>query len=106
MKPGVIVLGVFLAFSLTLTPPALAQRGFTVTRVPTNQNRIAISWKVQSATPIGDVFIIPQFRVQRTLDLKAWSPFSDLLSGSLGQTLSLVDSNSTFGAYRVESVIS
>src|SRR5262249_31819893 len=85
---------------------ALAQRAFTVTIFPTNQNRIALSWKVQSATPIGDLFIFPQFRVQRTFDLKNWTPVSDLLSGSLGQILSLTDSNSPLGIYRVESVIS
>jgi hypothetical protein len=107
-SPTAWVFGVVVVFGyvLGLIPSALAQRAFSVAIAPTNQNRVALSWKVQSATPIGDLFIIPQFRVQRTFDLKNWTSVSDLLSGSLGQILSLTDSNSTRGIYRIESVIS
>jgi len=104
-----LVFGIVLGFGIGcfgLLPRANAQRAFSVAITPTNQNRIAISWKAQSATPIGDLVILPQFRVHRTLDFKTWIPVSGLLSGSLGQTMSLSDSNSNIGIYRVESVIS
>ena len=77
---------------------ANAQRNFKVSLVSTNQNGIAITWKAQSATPVGDLFIIPQFRVERSADLKIWAPISGLLTGSLNQTMSLVIPIQTAGA--------
>src|SRR5262252_7482898 len=90
---------------LGLTPSTQAQRNFTVTVAPTNQNRVVISWKAQSATPVGDLVVVPQFVVHRSQDLNTWTPISGMLSGTLNQTLSLVDSNTSAVFYRVQSVI-
>src|SRR2546428_11961650 len=80
-----------------LVPEAKAQRSFTLTLTPTNQNGLVISWTARSATPAGDLVLVPQFRVERSPDLKAWTPISAKLSASPGQVLSLVDSNSSQG---------
>src|SRR5439155_1171700 len=68
---------------IAFIPNARAQRNFTLTMAPTNQAAVVISWKAQSATPTNDFLIVPQFRVERSLDLKNWIPVSAKLSGSL-----------------------
>ena len=37
-----------------------AQRNFSLTVVSTNQSAIVISWRAQSATPIGDLELVPE----------------------------------------------
>lgn len=41
---------------------AHAQRSFTLTVAPTNQNGVVVKWPAQSATPVGDLPIVPQFQ--------------------------------------------
>ena len=97
----------FLLFVLLIcsVSKAYSQRNFSVTISRTDQNNIQLTWTAQSATPIGDVFIIPQFEAQRSSDLTHWIPISGILSGSLHQILSVADSNSTSSFYRVQSII-
>src|SRR5262249_46555441 len=86
-------------------PSARAQRAFSISLAPTNQSGIVIRWKAQSATPAGDLTLVPQFVVQRTIDFTNWTPISGNLTAALNQTLSLVDSNANTGFYRVQSLI-
>src|SRR5436190_7444381 len=83
-----------------------AQRTFSVSLGRTNGTNVVISWKAQSATPVNDLLVVPQFRVQRSSDLVNWMPITAVLSPSLGQTVSIVDTNSTAAFYRVISIIS
>src|SRR5262245_11341838 len=99
------VLLLFAAVLTNLAPLAYAQRSFTISVTPTNQNNVAIRWKAQSATPIGDLLLVPQFRVERSQDFINWSPISGKLSATLNQTLTLVDSNANAAFYRVQSFI-
>jgi len=82
-----------------------AQRNFSLTVQPTNQNAITIKWRTQSATPVGDLFIIPQFQVERSVDLKTWTPISGLISSSLGVTNNFTDAGTGVAFYRVGSLI-
>jgi len=66
-------LPILAAGGLFLAPVAHAQRSFNVSVTPTNQNTLAVVWKVQSATPSGDFFVLPQYQVQRSPDLVNWS---------------------------------
>jgi len=66
---------------------------------------VAVVWKTQSATPAGDFLIIPQFRVERSRDLKTWTLAGGVISSSLGQTNVFFDSAADFGFYRVNSII-
>lgn len=86
-------------------PSADAQRSFSLTVTPTNQNAVAIGWKAQSATPVGDVVIIPQFQVQRSTDLINWTPVSGMITGALSQKLTFTDPAGSLGFYRVSSII-
>ena len=100
MCARLIILLVFIA------QVASAQRGFKLSFMLTNQTGIAISWKAQSVTPTGDLLVVPQFQLERSPDLKTWTPISGKLSATLGQTITLVDSNSSPTFYRVRSIIS
>ena len=82
-----------------------AQRVFTLNLAPTNQNAVAVIWKAQSATPIGDLFIVPQFQVQRSADLQTWMPISGMITGAVSQKLSFTDPQGGLGFYRVSSTI-
>jgi len=93
-------------FLLLVAPAANAQRSFTLLLAPTNGNGYALSWKAQSATPIGDLFVVPEFQLERSHDLKTWEPISGRLSATLGQRITMVDSNSSPAFYRVNSIIS
>ncbi len=42
-----------------------AQRAFNISVTPTNGPGVAISWKVQSTTPVGDLQLLPQYEVIR-----------------------------------------
>ena len=93
------------AVGLLFTNPASAQRAFSVSVAPTNQNAVVVSWKVQSATPGGDFLLLPQFQVERTADLKNWTPISGMVTGALSQKLTFVYPAATVGFYRVNSII-
>jgi uncharacterized protein YjbI with pentapeptide repeats len=84
---------------------ANAQRSFSLTVVPTNQNAVAIKWKTQSATPVGDLVVLPQFQVERSSDLRTWLPVSGMISSALGQTNTFTDNTTELGFYRVNSII-
>jgi uncharacterized protein YjbI with pentapeptide repeats len=103
-RPFVYFVYFVVTLLLNFVPAAHAQRAFSLTLAPTNQN-FKLSWKVQSATPVGDLVVLPQFRVERSLDLKTWTPISGTMTGTLNQTLSATDSNVAAGFYRVQSMI-
>ncbi len=84
---------------------ASGQRAFTINVAPTNLNAAAVSWKVQSATPVGDLLMLPQFQVERSPDLKNWIPVSGMITGALSQKLVFTDPQSSLGFYRVNSLI-
>src|ERR1043166_9464984 len=94
-----------LSLIVLVAPSAHAQRSPTLKITPTNQNSLAITWKAQSATPTNDLLIIPQYRLERSPDMNNWTPITAKLSASLGQTLSVLDSNSPTAFYRVQSLI-
>jgi len=93
------------ALVLLLSPIAQAQRSFQITLHPTNNNAVAISWQAQSATPAGGEVLVPQFRVERSPDLKTWAPISQWMTAALGQTLTLIDSNTPSALYRVQALL-
>ena len=64
--------------------PVHAQRNFSLTLTRTNQSGVAIQWKAQSATPAGDLVLVPQFRVERSPDLKTWTAISGKLAPRAG----------------------
>ncbi len=82
-----------------------AQRAFTVSVRSTNQGGATISWKAQSATPVGDLVVVPQFIVQRSSDLQSWTTVSGTFSPTLSQTVTFTDTNGGFAFYRVGSLI-
>jgi uncharacterized protein YjbI with pentapeptide repeats len=84
---------------------APAQRAFKVSVSPTNSANVAIRWKAQSATPVGDLFIVPQFQVQRSTNLQTWTPITSLLTPALSQIVTVVDTNPGPAFYRVQSII-
>jgi uncharacterized protein YjbI with pentapeptide repeats len=92
---------------LLMTPVAVchAQRAFSISIRTTNSVGPTISWKAQSATPVGDLFIVPQFVLQRSSDLKTWIPITTNIMASLGQTISVTDTNPGRAFYRVGSII-
>ena len=92
------------AFALPV--PVIAQRHFNVSITVTNQNQPLITWPVQSATPVGDLLLLPQFQVKGSPDLTNWTNIGVPMTGMLHQTLSAVDSNSSANFYRVQSIIS
>jgi uncharacterized protein YjbI with pentapeptide repeats len=92
------------AIFLSGTLAALGQRSFNVSIALTNSGA-AISWKAQSATPNGDLFVIPQFLVERSPDLVNWTPVSGILSASLDQRVTFADTNNALAFYRVQSII-
>src|SRR2546430_1635962 len=81
-----------------------AQRSFTLSLAPTNENAVAISWQAQSATPIGDLIIVPAFQLERSPDLRTWEPIGEQFSPTLGQILTLTEPSSSLAFYRVSSV--
>lgn len=93
------------ALAMGLTVTADAQRSFNLSVTPTNQNGVAIRWKSQSATPVGDMVVVPQFQVERSGDLKTWTPVSGMIASSLGQTNAFTDMATNLGFYRVNSII-
>jgi uncharacterized protein YjbI with pentapeptide repeats len=95
-------IGVLLAM---VVPSAHGQRAFTVSVRSTNQGGATISWKAQSATPVGDLVIVPQFVVERSADLQSWTTVSGTFSPSLSQTVTFTDTNGGFAFYRVGSII-
>ena len=40
--------------------PARAQRAFSITVAPTNQNSTVIRWRVQAVTVVGDLLVVPR----------------------------------------------
>ena len=103
--PALIYFPALLTAVLFFTTPVFAQRAFTVSVAPTNGNATAVSWRAQSATPTGDLFIIPQFQVERSSDLKNWTPISGQLAATLNQRLTFADPQGGVGFYRVNSII-
>ena len=77
------ILGALLPLATVWTGTVQAQRNFSLTVVSTNQsiiqNAIVISWQAQSATPIGDLELVPEFQVERSTDLGIWEPVGDLI---------------------------
>src|SRR5436190_8881591 len=102
---------VFLFLILSLwwawASPASGQRAFNISFAPTNDDAVAISWKAQSATPIGDLFIVPDFQLERSADLRAWEPVGSSLSPTLNQIVTVIDpAGGSAAFYRVASTIS
>lgn len=100
-----LVLCVLVVSCLTL-PLANAQRAFNVSLTPTNDGAVAISWKAQSATPIGDLFIIPDFQLESSADLRVWTPIGNVLSPKLHDLITVIDPGGSAAFYRVASIIS
>src|SRR6185312_12909519 len=86
-------------------PAAFSQRAFNLRIAPTNNTGVAVSWPCQSATPLGDLIILPQFVVQRSDDLQSWTSVSSNSTASLGQKLTFTDTSGARGFYRVQSII-
>ena len=93
------------AIFLSGAPAAIGQRSFNVSIALTNSGP-TISWKAQSATPNGDLLIVPEFRVERSPDLNNWTPVSGILTASsIGQKMSFADTNNAVAFYRVQSIL-
>src|SRR5438874_72957 len=90
---------------ICLAQNSYAQRNFTLGIAGANQNNVVVSWTAHSATPNGDLVLVPQFRVERSADMKTWTPISAKLTASLNQFLTLTDTNATTAFYRVQSLI-
>jgi hypothetical protein len=95
-----------IASAVLFAGTAGAQRDFAITSIASEPGSVLISWSVQSATPTGDLLVLPQFQVLRSTDLQIWTPVGALFSGALHQTLSLADTNGTAASYKVQSIIS
>ncbi len=95
----------FLVIQLFWSPAARAQRNFSLSLAVTNGNSAVLRWPVQSATPVGDVVLVPKFQVERSSDLKSWTPIGDVFEGSLGQVLTVTDPGGDAAFYRVESLL-
>ncbi|HWW01633.1 MAG TPA: hypothetical protein VNZ64_18185 [Candidatus Acidoferrum sp.] len=100
------VLPVILIWHAATNLTADAQRSFSIAVAATNQNGAVISWQAQSATPVGDLILVPEFQLQRSSDFKTWSPIGSPLTGTPGQTLAVLDAVPAAVFYRVESIIS
>src|SRR5580765_6066738 len=85
---------------------ATAQRAPSISLTPTNDNAVAISWKGKSATPIGDLFIIPEYQLERSGDLRNWETVGNIQSPSLNETVTIIDRAASPVFYRVASIIS
>jgi hypothetical protein len=97
---------ILIATAVLLAASAGAQRNFTISAISNGPGSVIVSWPVQSATPAGDLLMLPQFQVQRSVDLKSWIPLGAPMSGTLHQTLTLADPNGVAAFYRVQSIIS
>jgi uncharacterized protein YjbI with pentapeptide repeats len=96
-----------LVFLCLLAPfRASAQRAFSISLTPTYDGAVAISWKAQSATPLGDLFIVPQFQLERSADLRTWEPVGNTISPNLNEIVTVIDPQGSFSFYRVASIIS
>src|SRR5215471_1426629 len=84
---------------------AHAGRDVSLAIAATKQSRILISWRAQSATPAGGTMLIPQFQVLRSFDLKHWMPMGSMITGTNGQSLSVIDGLTNAAYYRVQSSI-
>src|SRR5689334_15590671 len=96
LKGGFIVV---LAVMPGSVPNAWAQRAFNLSIASTNAGA-AISWRAQSATPVGDLIMVPKFRVERSPDLLNWTRITGQLTASLNQTMTVTDSNAVPAFYR------
>src|SRR3569833_291974 len=86
-------------------PSAFSQRAFSLNIAGTNNNGTVITWTSQSATPVGDLLILPQFVVQRSDDLQSWTSISDRLTAPVSKKLLFTDTNAIHAFYRVQSII-
>src|SRR5262249_10887408 len=104
-RPAMKRLPLSLVMLLFLPLISNAQRDFNLAAATTNPANITVSWKAQSCIPVPGLILIPQFQVERSADLKTWSPVSDMFFPLLGQTVSWTDPQAGVGFYRVASII-
>src|SRR5260370_21940125 len=81
----------FLAAWLLGSKVAEAQRSFLLTVEPRQPEGALIHWRAQSATPIGDLLLVPRFQLEPSLDLPTWSPLAEPVRPSLGPNVSIAD---------------
>src|SRR5262245_54852590 len=75
--------------------PIPAQRAFQLTMQSAGPKGVILRWRARSATPVGDLMLVPRFQVERSADLKVWTPMGGIINPSLGQLLSVIDTTLT-----------